>query len=127
MTTSMVGARAAFTAPHVALRAALLLAPLFLAPLVAIAPVAAQPAAPGSASASASIPRPAALQDDVNFWIRVYSEITTNEGFLHDERNLAVVYEKMRFAPNSRTRKAELLVRARQRKARTRTRPHRPF
>ena len=35
-----------------------------------------------------SIPRPEGIQSDVNFWIRVYTEVTTNEGFLHDERNL---------------------------------------
>ncbi|MEZ5500612.1 MAG: transglycosylase SLT domain-containing protein [Steroidobacteraceae bacterium] len=49
------------------------------------------------AAAGTDIPRPAALKSDVDFWIRVYTEITTNEGFLHDERNLDVVYEKMRF------------------------------
>ena len=30
-----------------------------------------------------------AFSQDVNFWIRVYTEVNTNEGFLHDERNLA--------------------------------------
>ena len=41
--------------------------------------------AAGSMSARAdSIPRPAGIQDDVNFWIRVYTEVTTHEGFLHD-------------------------------------------
>ena len=39
-----------------------------------------------------SIPRPEGIQQDVNFWVRVYTEVTTNEGFLHDERNLSVVY-----------------------------------
>jgi membrane-bound lytic murein transglycosylase D len=39
-----------------------------------------------------SIPRPAGIQSDVDFWIRVYTEVTTNEGFLHDERNLSVLY-----------------------------------
>jgi membrane-bound lytic murein transglycosylase D len=92
------------------MRSVLFLAPLILAPLVATAPVAAQPAAPVPASAAALIPRPAALQDDVNFWIRVYSEITTNEGFLHDERNLAVVYEKMRFAPNTPPKERQKVV-----------------
>ena len=47
------------------------------------------------------IPRPAGLERDVQFWIRVYSEVNTNGGFLHDERNLGVVYETMRFAPNT--------------------------
>ena len=41
--------------------------------------------------AQSQIPRPPGIQDDVNFWIRVYTEVTTNEGLLHDERNLAVV------------------------------------
>ena len=39
------------------------------------------------------IPRPEAIQQDVNFWIRVYTEVSTNEGFLHDERNLGVIYD----------------------------------
>jgi membrane-bound lytic murein transglycosylase D len=46
------------------------------------------------------IPRPAGLERDVQFWIRVYSEIPTSAGFMHDERNLAIVYETLRFAPN---------------------------
>jgi membrane-bound lytic murein transglycosylase D len=46
------------------------------------------------------IPRPAALERDVQFWIRVYSEIPTSAGFMHDDRNLAIVYETLRFAPN---------------------------
>ena len=52
-------------------------------------------------SASDVIPRPPELQADVDFWIRVYSQITTNDGFLHDERDLSVVYETLRFAPNT--------------------------
>jgi membrane-bound lytic murein transglycosylase D len=43
------------------------------------------------------LPIPAELERDVQFWIRVYSEITTSEGFIHDERNLAVVYRKVSF------------------------------
>ncbi len=45
------------------------------------------------------IPRPVELQPDVDFWIRVYSEISTSEGFLHDEWNLAVVYARLEFPP----------------------------
>ncbi len=41
---------------------------------------------------SRDIPRPAELQRDVDFWIRVYSEITTQQGFLHDEADLSIVY-----------------------------------
>lgn len=38
------------------------------------------------------LPRPVELQPDVDFWIRIYSEITTAQGFLHDDRELSIVY-----------------------------------
>lgn len=41
---------------------------------------------------SRDIPRPTELQRDVDFWIRVYSEVTTQQGFLHDEADLSIVY-----------------------------------
>jgi membrane-bound lytic murein transglycosylase D len=50
------------------------------------------------AMAADSIPRPEGIQSDVNFWVRVYTEVTTNEGFLHDERNLAVIYDTVKFS-----------------------------
>src|ERR1700737_1903360 len=56
------------------------------------------------------MPRPPELERDVQFWIRIYSEVDTNGGFLHDERNLAVVYEKLRFAPNTSPREREKIV-----------------
>jgi membrane-bound lytic murein transglycosylase D len=47
----------------------------------------------------------------VNFWVRVYTEITTNEGFLHDERNLGVVYDTLKFgagtSPRDRQRQVD--------------------
>lgn len=46
------------------------------------------------------MPRPAALEPDVQFWIRVYTQIDTNSGFLHDQYNLGVVYETLHFAPD---------------------------
>jgi len=60
--------------------------------------------------AADSIPRPEGIQADVNFWIRVYTEVTTNEGFLHDERNLAVVYDTVKFsaATSSRDRQRQV-------------------
>src|SRR6185295_10057809 len=58
-----------------------------------------------------SIPRPEGIKSDVNFWIRVYTEVTTNEGFLHDERNLSVVYESIKFgagqSPRDRQRSVD--------------------
>jgi membrane-bound lytic murein transglycosylase D len=43
------------------------------------------------------LPRPPELEPDVQFWIRVYSEISTNEGFIHDQHRLSVVYETLHF------------------------------
>jgi len=40
-------------------------------------------------------PRPAAIEHDVQFWQRVYTEVSTSEGLIHDDANLAVVYEKI--------------------------------
>jgi len=56
------------------------------------------------------MPRPPGLERDVQFWVRIYSEVDTNGGFLHDERNLAVVYEKLHFAPNTSPREREKIV-----------------
>jgi membrane-bound lytic murein transglycosylase D len=56
-------------------------------------------AMPARASTEA-IPFPAELRKDVDFWIRVYSEITTSEGFLHDADDLSIVYRKLEFAPD---------------------------
>jgi membrane-bound lytic murein transglycosylase D len=47
------------------------------------------------------MPRPAALEPDVQFWIRVYTQIDTNAGFLHDQYNLTVIYDTLHFAPDA--------------------------
>jgi membrane-bound lytic murein transglycosylase D len=52
-------------------------------------------------AADEAMPRPAALEPDVQFWIHVYTQIDTNAGFLHDQYNLAVVYDTLHFAPDS--------------------------
>ena len=40
------------------------------------------------AAVADSIPRPEGIQQDVNFWVRVYTEVTTNEGFLQENRTV---------------------------------------
>src|SRR3954469_21684655 len=57
-----------------------------------------------------SIPRPEGIQQDVNFWVRVYTEVTTNEGLLHDERNLGVVYDTLKFGAGTSPRDRQKLV-----------------
>ena len=56
------------------------------------------------------MPRPAGLERDVQFWVRVYTEVNTNGGLLHDERNLGVVYETLRFAPNTPPRERQKTI-----------------
>src|SRR5579863_3891122 len=58
-------------------------------------------AALAQAQSGEPMPRPPQLERDVQFWVRVYSQIDTNAGFLHDQYNLAVVYDTLHFAPNS--------------------------
>jgi membrane-bound lytic murein transglycosylase D len=40
--------------------------------------------------------RPAELEPDIAFWRKVYTEVTTEGGLLHDQDNLAVIYEVMK-------------------------------
>jgi len=48
-------------------------------------------------AAAPAIPEPAELEPDVQFWMRVYSEISTNEGYIHDQWDLAIIYETLHF------------------------------
>ena len=63
-----------------------------------------------AAAATSAIVQPSELEPDVRFWMRVYSEISTNEGFIHDQRNLAVVYATLHFAADSPPRQRESQV-----------------
>src|SRR5215813_1032293 len=56
------------------------------------------------------MPRPADLERDVQFWIRVYSQIDTNAGFLHDQSNLGVVYDTLHFGPESPPAERQRLI-----------------
>ena len=48
-----------------------------------------------------AFPCPSVLQPAVHFWIRVYTQVGTNGGFLHDPNNLGVVYQTVHFPPGS--------------------------
>lgn len=45
------------------------------------------------AGTSHVLPRPAAIEPAIKFWTRVFTEIDTRHGFLHDPWNLDVVYQ----------------------------------
>ncbi|MGD2055785.1 MAG: transglycosylase SLT domain-containing protein [Gammaproteobacteria bacterium] len=46
-------------------------------------------------------PRPESLQPAIAFWTRVYTEVDSNAGYIHDNRNLEIVYETLHFRPGS--------------------------
>jgi membrane-bound lytic murein transglycosylase D len=46
-------------------------------------------------AAPEDFPKPASIQARVEFWKRVYSEVGTDGGFLHDPDDLSLVYEKI--------------------------------
>src|SRR3979490_1032979 len=50
---------------------------------------------------------PPAREKDVRFWIRVYTEVTTDQGLLHDDWNLGLVYEVLRFDPAASPKQRE--------------------
>ncbi|MBL4783737.1 MAG: LysM peptidoglycan-binding domain-containing protein [Porticoccaceae bacterium] len=50
---------------------------------------------------SEQFPLPNSLKPDVNFWLKIYTEITTSEGLIHDNEHLNVIYERLSFAPGT--------------------------
>lgn len=62
---------------------------------------------------AANFPRPAELEPAVQFWIKVYTNITTNQGYIHDARDLTVVYETVDLPANaSNTERGHLVTNA---------------
>ena len=41
------------------------------------------------------LPRPPELEQAINFWVRVYTEIDTAHGFLHDAEDLSIIYDEL--------------------------------
>ncbi len=63
-----------------------------------------------ASAAPKDFPRPASLERDVEFWKRIYSEVGTDAGLLHDTRNLAVVYEITKIPTGLSSRSREKLT-----------------
>ncbi len=63
------------------------------------------------AFASDAFPRPAALEHDIAFWRRIYTEVGTDGGLIHDPVRLDVVYEVMKFpddlSPRERSKRID--------------------
>lgn len=70
------------------------------------------------AEAQNSFPRPPELEPDIRFWTRVYSEVETDGGLIHDARHLGVVYEVIRFRESSSRRARRQLIKQAKRRYR---------
>ena len=53
-----------------------------------------------STAADSPFVHSAEIEPDIQFWERVYTEVTTDGGLVHDDRKLGVVYEVIRFPAN---------------------------
>ncbi len=53
---------------------------------------------------------PSAMQDRVNFWKYVYTQITTDQGILHDSQLVSVVYDHIDFPAHSSPRERRRIV-----------------
>jgi membrane-bound lytic murein transglycosylase D len=71
--------------------------PIRVGPMRALALALLTALAASTASANPDLPRPASLEPNVRFWTRIYTEVDTSGGVIHDNVNLDVVYEVMRF------------------------------
>src|SRR4051812_31795335 len=65
----------------------------------------------GALAQESLFPRPAELEPAVQFWTRVYTEVDTHSGFIHDDLRLDIVYETIKVAedlsPRERKRHIE--------------------
>ena len=50
-----------------------------------------------SAAIAEELPTPASLEPAVRFWTRVYTEVDSRSGLIHDAEHLGVVYDTVRF------------------------------
>ena len=77
--------------------------------------------ASGASRAADAFPRPTELQPDVDFWVKVYTEVDTRSGYLHDAYDLTIIYDTLtlsgdyrpdlRRMRDARSRYAKILLR----------------
>lgn len=64
-----------------------------------------------SINASATnFPRPSALEPAIRFWIKVYTEVSTSQGYVHDAETMSVIYQTLDLPADASKRDRELLV-----------------
>jgi len=63
-----------------------------------------------SSIADETFPQPPELKPDVDFWIAVFTEYGNDEGVLHDNRHLSIVYERVAMPENLARRERQRRV-----------------
>lgn len=66
----------------------------------------------GAAQPDNPFPRPEAIRPAIAFWTRVYTEVGTDGGFIHDSEHLNVVYTTLHFGQDASRRKKHRRIRA---------------
>jgi membrane-bound lytic murein transglycosylase D len=66
-------------------------------------------------AASRALPLPPALAPNVDFWTRIYTEVDTGGGLIHDNEELGIVYGRVRFPSGASDRERERLYESRKR------------
>jgi len=64
----------------------------------------------GSSIADETFPQPPELTPDVNFWIAVFTDYGNDEGVLHDNRDLSIVYDRLVMPENLARRERDRRV-----------------
>ena len=72
-----------------------------------------------SVAAAETFPQPEELQPDVDFWVSIFTQYSTDEGVLHDNRNLAVVYDRLAMPSTLSRRERNRRVDARRKQLQT--------
>jgi len=72
-----------------------------------------------SHAAAETFPQPAELQPDVDFWVSIFTKYSTDEGVLHDNRHLAVVYDRLDMPEKLSRRERNRRVAARRKQLQT--------
>jgi membrane-bound lytic murein transglycosylase D len=70
----------------------------------------------GAAGADETFPEPPELEPDIDFWVSIFTAYSTEEGVLHDNRNLGVVYERLKMPSKLSRRERQRRVEARRKK-----------
>jgi len=65
-----------------------------------------------AAEPAGTFPRPPELEPDILFWTKVYTEVDTRGGLIHDNSHLGVIYEVLRFPEGASRRTQRRMVKA---------------